>query len=68
MVGVSLFGQLFGAGKAEADDFIKLRLQRLLNEMDLVRRDEFDAVRLMVIEALEENKKLRQELDELRNG
>ncbi len=62
-------GQLLGSGKSEVDDFVKLRLQRLLDEMDLVRRDEFEAVKSMAIEALEENKRLRKELAKVsKNG
>ena len=62
---VGSFGQMLGGGKAEIDDFIKLRLQRLLDEMQLVRRDEFEAVKSMAVEALQENKKLREKLDRL---
>lgn len=59
------FGQLLGSGKSEIDDFIKLRILRLLDEVHLVRRDEFEAVKSMAVEALEENKRLRKELEKL---
>ncbi len=62
---VGSFGQLLGSGKSEVDDFIKLRLQRLLDEMHLVRRDEFEAVKSMAVQALEENKILREKLEKL---
>ena len=67
---VGSFGQLVGSGKSEVDDFVKLRLQRLLDEMNLVRRDEFEAVKSMAVEALEENKRLREKLEKVvkKNG
>lgn len=55
----------FGALRDEAEARLRDRLERILERMDLVRRDEFDAVREMAIKAREENSHLAARLDKL---
>ncbi|MFP6717708.1 MAG: accessory factor UbiK family protein [Alphaproteobacteria bacterium] len=45
----------FTALKDEAESRLRVQIERILVRMDLVRRDEFDAVRAMAIKAREEN-------------
>lgn len=51
--------------KREADTVVKSQLERFLSELDLVNREEFDAVRAMAIKAREENEKLTERIAEL---
>lgn len=44
--------------KDEAESVFKSRAERMLRDMDLVTREEFDAVRDMAVKAREENEKL----------
>lgn len=44
--------------KTEAETVMRQRFERLLNDMDLVTREEFDAVREMARKAREENETL----------
>ncbi len=44
--------------KDEAESVIRQRVERLLNDMDLVTREDFDAVRDMAVKAREENEAL----------
>ena len=44
--------------KREAEGVMKAQLERLIRDMDVVSRDEFDAVRAMAILAREENDRL----------
>ncbi|WP_340107679.1 accessory factor UbiK family protein [Pikeienuella sp. HZG-20] len=44
--------------KTEAETVMRQRFERLLNDMDLVTREEFDAVREMAQKAREENEAL----------
>lgn len=52
----------------EIDGAIKHQLQRLLRDMDLVTREEFDVVKDMAAKAREENEVLKEELESLRSG
>jgi BMFP domain-containing protein YqiC len=59
------FARLFqnAAGMAdgarrEVEDFFKARMERILTTMDLVTREEFEAVREMAVKAREENERL----------
>ena len=54
--------------KDEAETVMRNRLERLLSDMDMVTREEFDAVREMSIKAREENDLLKARLDKLENG
>lgn len=51
--------------KQEAEVVFRQRLERLLRDMDLVTREEFDAVRDMAAKAREENEALSARLAKL---
>lgn len=51
--------------KSELDGLVKSRLERLLSEMELVSREEFDAVKAMAQAARLENERLAKRLAEL---
>lgn len=57
-------GVLQGASR-EAEGLVRQRLERLLDRMDLVTREEFDAVKAMAAKAREENEALAARLDRL---
>ena len=62
-----------GAGAAEgvrreAETVIHSQLQRFTAEMDLVPREEFEAVKEMATRALDEVEALRAEVERLRGG
>ena len=48
--------------RAEIETIIKARLERLVAELDLVPREEFDAVKAMAAKARAENEKLSQRI------
>ncbi|WP_394688284.1 accessory factor UbiK family protein [Hoeflea sp.] len=48
--------------RREAETAIQAQLERLINSMDLVKREEFEAVREMAIKAREENDALAARL------
>lgn len=54
-------GLVQGAGR-EAETLVRQRLERLLDGMDLVPRDEFDAVKAMAAKARLENEALGKRL------
>jgi BMFP domain-containing protein YqiC len=51
--------------KREFDTMFKTQAERLLTGLDVVQREEFEAVREMAILAREENERLRARIDEL---
>lgn len=51
--------------KREVDGMVRSQVQRFLTEMDVVRRDEFEAVKAMAEKAREENERLSARLAEL---
>jgi BMFP domain-containing protein YqiC len=57
----SAAGLFQGAGR-EAENLFRQRLERLLDGMDLVPRDEFDAVKAMAAKARRENAALGKRL------
>jgi hypothetical protein len=57
----SAAGLVQGAGK-EAETLVRQRLERLLDGMDLVTREEFDAVKAMAVKARTENEALSKRL------
>ncbi len=65
-LGTSVLGGLQGV-KGEIDGAIKRQLERLLVDMDLVTREEFEAVRAMAQAAREENERLSARLAALEN-
>jgi BMFP domain-containing protein YqiC len=46
----------------EVEDFFRARLERILADMDLVSREEFEAVRDMATRAREENERLSRRI------
>ena len=60
----STAGVLQGA-YGEAESMVRHRLEALLDKMDLVTREEFDAVKAMVANARRENEALSKRLDKL---
>lgn len=54
-------GTLAGA-RGELEELIRLRMERVLARMDLVSRDEFEAVKQMAIAARKEVEELRLQL------
>lgn len=54
--------------RREAETVFRSRLQNLLADMDLVTREEFEAVRDMARIAREENEQLKTRLDALENS
>ena len=57
-------GSVQSAGK-DLETGVKAQVERWLNSMDVVKREEFDAVREMAIKARDENDALRARLDAL---
>lgn len=53
--------------RREAETVMRSKLQRLLADMDVVTRDEFEAVKEMARLAREENESLKARLDALEN-
>lgn len=51
--------------RREIDTLVKGQVERVLNELNVVQREEFDAVRAMAEKAREENERLAQRVSEL---
>jgi BMFP domain-containing protein YqiC len=51
--------------KREADTFVKTQAERLLRDLDLPTREEFEVVRDMAVKAREENEALKARLEQL---
>ena len=51
--------------KAEIDTLVRQQAERFLNDLDLVTRDEFDAVKEMAVKARQENQALSERLSKL---
>lgn len=51
--------------RREAETVFKSQLERLIRDMDVVSREEFNAVRAMAVLAREENEKLHARIAEL---
>lgn len=60
----SVAGVAKGA-RDEAETAVRGQVERWLSDMDLVTREEFDAVREMALKAREENEALKKRLDAL---
>jgi BMFP domain-containing protein YqiC len=63
-----LFTDAAGAAQAfrsEMESLMKSRLDRLISDLDLVQRDEFEAVKAMAAKARAENEKLAARLAKL---
>ncbi len=48
--------------RREAESFFRSQAERVLRELDVVQREEFEAVRAMAQQAREENERLAQRL------
>lgn len=48
--------------RGEVDAFMRSQAERILNDLDIVSREEFEAVRLMAQEAREENARLAERI------
>lgn len=55
----------FGSVKEDVEAMVKQRLESMLEDCDLVRREEFEAVRLMAQAAREEQDAMAKRLAEL---
>ncbi|MBV1704479.1 MAG: accessory factor UbiK family protein [Hyphomicrobiales bacterium] len=51
--------------RREAQTFFRTQAERLLSQMDLVAREEFEAVRDMAIKARDENERLEKRIADL---
>ena len=51
--------------RREAETVVKTQIERLLSSMDVVTREEFEAVREMAVLAREENEKLMKRIEAL---
>jgi len=60
-------GAVQGA-RGEIDNALRSRGEKLLRELDIVQREEFDALKAMVLKLREENEQLRQRLARLEQG
>lgn len=63
-LGQSAAGTLHGV-KSEIEEQVKSRIERVLMDMDLVSREEFEVVKEMAIAAREENAELAARLENL---
>lgn len=63
-IATSAVGVAQGAGR-EAEELVRQRLERLIDRMELVSRDEFEAVKAMAQAAREENERLSARIAEL---
>lgn len=53
--------------RGEFETVLRGRAERILNELDVVQREEFEAVREMARKAREENLRLEKRIEELEN-
>ena len=53
--------------RREAETAVKAQMERLVNDMDLVKREEFDALRELVQVQSEELESLKSELEALKS-
>jgi BMFP domain-containing protein YqiC len=49
----------------EAETFFKMQAEKILTDMDLVRREEFDVVKEMAAKAIDENQALKKRIESL---
>ncbi|GEM_PF-44794 len=63
-----MFGNAASAAqgvRSEVDTLIRAQAERILNDLDVVQREEFEAVREMAAKAREENEALKARIDAL---
>ena len=58
-------GAMQGA-RGEIDNAMRSKAEKVLRDIDIVQREEFDAVKAMALKAREENDELRAEVKALR--
>ena len=58
-------GAMQGA-RGEIDGAMRSRAEKILRDLDIVQRDEFEAVKAMAAKARDENDELRAQIEELR--
>lgn len=51
--------------RSEVDSVMRAQAERVLNDLDIVNREEFEAVREMAVKAREENERLATRIAEL---
>lgn len=51
--------------KQDAETFFRSQAERVLRDLDVVQREEFEAVKAMAAKALDENDKLRARIEAL---
>ena len=51
--------------RREFDSLVRTQIERAMSGMDVVQREEFEAVKQMAAKAREENDRLQQRMDEL---
>ena len=51
--------------RREVDTLVQSQMERVLNNMELVKREEFEAVKAMAAKAREENEELRKQIADL---
>ena len=51
--------------RREAENVVKAQFERMMRDMDIVSRDEFEAVKAMAIAARDDNEKLAARIAEL---
>ena len=51
--------------RREFDSLVRTQIERAMSGMDVVQREEFEAVKQMAAKAREENERLQQRIDEL---
>lgn len=56
---------VFAGFRGEIEGLVKDRIEKVMMDMDLVPREEFDAVKAMAVKAREENEALAARIDEL---
>ncbi len=59
-------GAVQGA-RGEIDSAMRSKAEKVLRDLDIVQRDEFDAVKAMALKAREENEELRAQIETLRS-
>jgi BMFP domain-containing protein YqiC len=51
--------------RREFDSLVRTQIERAMSGMDVVQREEFEAVKQMAAKAREENERLQRRIDEL---
>lgn len=49
--------------KEDVNNFIKSKVEHIINDLDLVQKEEFDALKLMVLAQAQEIKELKRKLE-----